>query len=102
MFGGHITCDRIFFGKDARHLNRDGKARLGRVLDYDVRLELRRTQVEEGVAFGLDRSGQHTWISETHPSGKIARPISTQAGCNEEVGGMRRSGVGRAARGCGR
>ena len=42
----HFSRDRSLYGKDGLHLNRVGKARLGRVLDEGVRKELERNRMQ--------------------------------------------------------
>lgn len=45
----YFSPDRSLFGKDRLNLNRTEKARLRRVLDEEVRLEIRKMPVKEGV-----------------------------------------------------
>ena len=79
-----FCTDRNFYGKDGLHLNRIGKARLGRALDEGVRRELKknRTQVQgEETPSGLAGRGQSSEAAAGRAS--QAGLIDRQVGNNE-------------------
>ena len=64
----HFTNSRNLFSKDGLHLNRVGKARLGRVLDVGVKYELKRIKAKLPK-----RGAQPVWASQTMPVQQVLR-----------------------------
>lgn len=77
----HFIHDRTLFANDGLHLNCIGKARLGRVLDQEVLVELKRSQVQRQR--GVETSGLAG--RRQNPDGEVHRSRSVRSQEHKEI-----------------
>ena len=92
----HFSSDRSLYGKDGLHLNRVGKARLGRVLDEGMRKELeqsRESSLGEArrvppVTRGVVEVAARSVDSSTVQGDVVAQPVEVDEGTQDSVGNL--------------